>query len=262
MQIKAFFFDIDGTLVSFTTHAIPPSAVRAIEDAHKAGIKIFISTGRPCSIINNLGDIEHLIDGYITMNGAATIVDGRVVASYPLQKTDIEAVLEVARRNDASCVVVGPQSLGFYNLHERDVQTFTKLIGVDISDHGADVEALLRGDVYQLTPFISERAQEDAVEVFEKVEASRWCPYFCDVTAAGVNKGHGVKALCHHFGIPLDAAAAFGDGGNDIPMLREVGIGVAMGNANPEVKAVASFVTGDVDDNGLADAIHRIMAKG
>ena len=62
-MIKALFFDIDGTLVSFTTHKIPQTTVDAIAQAKKNGVKIYISTGRPISLITNLGQIEHLIDG-------------------------------------------------------------------------------------------------------------------------------------------------------------------------------------------------------
>jgi predicted HAD superfamily phosphohydrolase YqeG len=55
---KALFFDIDGTLVSFNTHRIPQSTIEAIETAHTKGIKIFIATGRPKSIINNLSELQ------------------------------------------------------------------------------------------------------------------------------------------------------------------------------------------------------------
>lgn len=60
MGMKALFFDIDGTLVSFKTHEIPVSTVAALEQAHDSGVKIFISTGRPPMFINNLGAISHL----------------------------------------------------------------------------------------------------------------------------------------------------------------------------------------------------------
>ena len=68
---KALFFDIDGTLVSFHTHRIPSSTIEALEAAHTKGHKIFIATGRPKAIINNLSELQkrNLIDGYITMNG-------------------------------------------------------------------------------------------------------------------------------------------------------------------------------------------------
>ena len=76
-MIKALFFDIDGTLVSFKTHQIPVSTIEALEAAKAKGIQIFISTGRPRVIINNLAALQErkLIDGYITMNGAYCFVD-------------------------------------------------------------------------------------------------------------------------------------------------------------------------------------------
>ena len=75
-EIKALFFDIDGTLVSFNTHRIPCSTIEAIEAAKQKGIKIFIATGRPLVYINNLADIAHLVDGYVTTNGACIVIDG------------------------------------------------------------------------------------------------------------------------------------------------------------------------------------------
>ena len=69
-MIKALFFDIDGTLVSFNTHKIPDSTIQAIEQAKEKGIQVYISTGQPFSLINNIDEISHLIDGYITVNGA------------------------------------------------------------------------------------------------------------------------------------------------------------------------------------------------
>ena len=70
-MIKALFFDIDGTLVSFRTHSVPASTVSALTAAHEAGVRIFISTGRPAPLINNLDPILHLIDGYITPTAGA-----------------------------------------------------------------------------------------------------------------------------------------------------------------------------------------------
>lgn len=68
-MIKALFFDIDGTLVSFNTHLIPTSTIEALEAAKAKGIQIFIATGRPRVIINNLAPLQNrkLIDGYITI---------------------------------------------------------------------------------------------------------------------------------------------------------------------------------------------------
>ena len=76
---KALFFDIDGTLVSFETHRIPSSTIEALEAARAKGLKIFIATGRPKAIINNLSELQdrNLIDGYITRTGLTALSGNR-----------------------------------------------------------------------------------------------------------------------------------------------------------------------------------------
>ena len=76
-MVKAVFFDIDGTLVSFRTHSIPASAQLALDMLRQQGIRVFIASGRHLSAINNLG--SNRFDGYVTINGGQTIIDGRVV---------------------------------------------------------------------------------------------------------------------------------------------------------------------------------------
>ncbi|VTP96648.1 HAD hydrolase family protein [Sphingobacterium daejeonense] len=70
-----------------------------------------------------------------------------------------------------------------------------------------------------------------------------------------MSKKVGIDIFCKHFGIELENTMAFGDGGNDISMLKHVHIGVAMGNANPEVKEIADYTTDDVDNNGIWNAL-------
>lgn len=93
-MIKALFFDIDGTLVSFKTHQIPVSTIEALEAAKAKGIQIFISTGRPRVIINNLAALQErkLIDGYITMNGAYCFVDDTVIYKSPIPAAEVDAL--------------------------------------------------------------------------------------------------------------------------------------------------------------------------
>jgi len=83
----------------------------------------------------------------------------------------------------------------------------------------------------------------------------RWHPAFVDVTAKGNTKQNGIDQIIRHFGIKLEETMAFGDGGNDISMLRHAGIGVAMGNANDDVKAASNYTTTSVDEDGIANAL-------
>ena len=106
-MIRALFFDIDGTLVSFETHSIPHSTVQALQIAKAKGIRIFISTGRPYALINNLDAIKHLIDGYITANGAYCFVDEKPVSCTPIPANEVEWIINQADAQNFACIVVG-----------------------------------------------------------------------------------------------------------------------------------------------------------
>ena len=91
-MIKAVFFDIDGTLVSFKTHVVPKSTLHAIELLKKKGIKVFIATGRHRRSINNLGDLE--FDGYVTLNGGYVFAGkDDVIYKHSIPDKDIEALV-------------------------------------------------------------------------------------------------------------------------------------------------------------------------
>lgn len=78
---------------------------------------------------------------------------------------------------------------------------------------------------------------------------------FADIIARGNSKSKGIDHVLEYYGIALKDTMAFGDGGNDIPMLGHAGIGVAMGNASDEVKAAADYVTTSVDEDGIMNAL-------
>ena len=107
MRRYALFFDIDGTLVSFKTHEIPPSTILALTQAKANGHRVYIATGRPPIIITNLGPIEHLIDGYITTNGAFCFVGNETVACQPIAKRDVLTIVDDAQEKGYSLIVVG-----------------------------------------------------------------------------------------------------------------------------------------------------------
>ena len=92
--------------------------------------------------------------------------------------------------------------------------------------------------------------------------SSRWYPDFIDITAQNVDKGYGLLSIAFHQGIKIEDTMAFGDGGNDIPMLEYAGIGVAMGNASEEVQRHADFVTSGVDDEGIVHALKHFHIGG
>ena len=104
-MIKAIFFDIDGTLVSFNTHKVPESTKQALQELRNKGIKIFIATGRPQFLVKTLGDIE--FDGYITLNGAHCFTaDHKDIYKGMIPAEDIERVVEYTKGHDYPFVFV------------------------------------------------------------------------------------------------------------------------------------------------------------
>ena len=81
--------------------------------------------------------------------------------------------------------------------------------------------------------------------------SGRWHPAFTDITAADADKGKGLHAMADYLGLNIDETMAFGDGGNDISIVREAGVGVAMGNAGDALKEVSDVVIGRVDEDGI-----------
>lgn len=253
---KAMFFDIDGTLVSFTTHEVPASAIEALEEAHQKGIKIFIATGRPKAIINNMGELEKrdIIDGYVTMNGAYCFAGDEVIFSKPIDHKSTVEIGKYAKAKGIACIFVPAKDIRVCNADHFLREIFYEHLHVDKMPETSFEEGW-NGDIYQITPFFNVNQEAEALKNANGAVGNRWHPGFTDITATGINKSLGVKMMAKHFGFSQDEVMCFGDGGNDISMLEYAGIGVALGNANDEVKAHANYVTTHIDDNGVANAL-------
>lgn len=253
---RSLFFDIDGTLVSFKTHEIPQSTIDALTQAKAKGVGIYISTGRPIPIITNLGAIEHLIDGYITTNGALCYVGDTIVCRHSIEDRDVHTALADADANDFACIVVGERDISVYNY-----KTIVKDVFLDeINVKGMDTmrpaaEVIAEQHILQLTPFIDADHEARLMHRMPHCVSGRWHPAFTDITSRKADKGNGLKAMAAHLGMDISETMAFGDGGNDIAIIRAAGIGVAMGNAGDDVKAIADYVTTSVDDDGIRNAL-------
>lgn len=254
MNVNALFFDIDGTLVSFATHHIPQSAIDALERARQRGVRVFIATGRPIQFIVNLGPIAHLIDGYITTNGARCMVGDHTVSLQPIEADDVARVLHACEAWNVPCVVVGTEHIAV----DRQLSVVDRVLGEGLGLEGfefADLDTVLQEPILQLTPFLSDRQEAELMPTLSACTSGRWTPTFTDITHANADKGKGLLAMAAYLGLTPEATMAFGDGGNDISILRQAGTGVAMGNAGDEVKQNADFVTTTVDEDGIEHAL-------
>lgn len=259
---KALFFDIDGTLVSFKTHRIPDSAVAALRCAKNAGHSIFISTGRPRHLIDNLGEIEDIIEGYITTNGAYCFVNGAVINCTPVSREDVETVIGLADEMDFSCMVVGENEIIVYRENEYVKRLLAKLLNVCNFKGSLNAGPMLEQNILQLSPFVSPELDKIINPRLKASVSMRWCPYFADIFSVETDKAKGLDSVIAHLGINIEDTIAFGDGENDIPIIRYAGTGVAMGNSNDCVKAAADLVTSDIDNDGIESALKRLGIIG
>ena len=152
-QRYALFFDIDGTLVSFETHEIPPSTILALTQAKANGSRVYIATGRPPLIITNLGAIEHLIDGYITTNGALCFVGDELVSCQPIDKADVMTCVEDSKVKGYSLIIVGRKDVAVLDPKGDVNRIFRQMLAVKNLDKASPLDVVLQQDILQLTPF-------------------------------------------------------------------------------------------------------------
>jgi len=256
-MVKAVFFDIDGTLVSFKTHEVPQSAVEAIRLLREKGIKVFIATGRHLKSINNLGSLS--FDGYITINGAYCIAGGnKVIYKHPIRREDIDSLIRFQEESPANlfpCMLVQEDEI-YMNYKNERVEEVLSLLNFP-EPPTCPLREMPKKDVFQLIAFFDEQQEKRIMNVLPGCESTRWTPLFTDVVPKGSSKRVGIDRMIDHFGFSLEETMAFGDGGNDIQMLEHVGLSVAMGNAEEDVKRAARYVTDSVDDNGIYNALKK-----
>lgn len=252
-MIKTVFFDIDGTLVSFNTHRVSTSSVEAINRLRAKGIKTFIATGRHLNSIDNLGDLQ--FDGYITLNGSYCFAGkNEVIHKQKIMRNDLESLLAyMDEQGEFPCIFVRERDLVINFVDDR-VEEVLRLLNFPRPPQ-CDLRKELDKETFQLIAFFPPEQEVDIMKRMPHAESTRWTPLFTDVVPIGSGKQVGIDKVLEHYGIHIDETMAFGDGGNDISMLAHVGLGVAMGNAESEVKQVADYVTTSVDEDGIMNAL-------
>lgn len=256
-MIRAIFFDIDGTLVSFDSHKIPASAIEAIARVRKKGVKVFIATGRPLPFVNNLEGLEY--DGIMTVNGAnCQTMDGTTIRHNPVCRDDLERLIAYYA-DHAFPIAFASNDDTFVTGSSAEAEAIMRLLNLRLP-RVARIEECLSMDVMQIIAFYKEEEHPELLtSVLTGCDAQRWHPFFADIIRKGNNKAQGIDAIISHYGIDLSETMAFGDGGNDISMLRHVALGVAMGGARAEVQAAAKYVTADVDNDGIAACLQKFI---
>lgn len=254
-MIKAAFFDIDGTLLSHRTNTVPESAKMALRALREKGVLVFLATGRQLPVLKLLTPLQGIVtDGSITLNGQYCCNEKGLIYAQPIHREDIARLLAHLEKTPLACGFVEEKEL-YVNFHNQVVERVHAAIHTPMPPLG-DLKRGYDRDIYQVIVYGSQ-ADIDGLPLLPHTKMTRWNDGGVDMLPATGGKAVGIEKVLEYYGIAKEETIAFGDGENDIDMLRAVGIGVAMGNAGDSVKAESDYVTDSVDDDGILHALQH-----
>ena len=271
-QIKMIGLDLDGTLLN-TRKELTDYSKKVLQKAIDEGIIVLVATGRPYTGIpeelRNFPGMRYAL----TSNGARVLdtQEGELLIEELLPSEDAIRALKIFRKYDTMQEIYF-DGQGYadeekmvqiqryhHNPHMWDYVRKSRIIVPDIIKL-AEQRQLPMDKIQGLFADMSEReAAWKELEKDQKLELVGSLKYNIEVNAAGVNKGKGLVKLGQLLGIKKEEIMACGDGDNDVTMLQEVGLGVAMANAEELVLRAADYVTESNDADGVAKAIERFV---
>lgn len=270
---KIIFLDVDGTVVDYE-NKIPESAVKAIQSARENGHRVYISTGRSkAEVYQEIWDIG--LDGMIGGNGSYVEDQGQVVLHQMLTESQCRRIVDWLHQQGLEFYLESNNGLFASECFEAQgqsvIQEYAKrksgeanLTVRDVFPHMVFHGRLYRDDVNKISFILNDyQNYRDARSEFPDLEVATWggkgeTALFGDFGVKNINKAHAIRLLLQHLGAPVSDTIAVGDARADIPMLKFCAYGVAMGNGGPEIKAVADYITGDVDKDGLWQAFEYL----
>lgn len=250
-MIKAAFFDIDGTLVSLETHRIPASAHMALEKLRQKGIKLFICSGRPYCAIDNLEGEQ--FDGFITVNGGICNIGGQTILKHPIPMADVAAWNSCIKKDPIDCFFITENQV-FMSRKCSETDRFIELLNF-ITPSVATLDELSGTPIFQIVGLFGGDRDAAVRKALPNCRLTRWHPTFSDIVPADSDKSHGMRAALDFLGLQPEECMAFGDGANDIEMLRFAGLSIAMAGCPPQVEAAATYRTDSPDDDGIYNAL-------
>lgn len=270
-------FDLDGTVLD-RNRDMTPRTVHAFERAHASGRTVAVSSGRAASMVPSSVKALPFIDYLITSNGACIrrIADGIILHHACLNRHTVQEVLSAVKGKKVSLNVFFEDRAIF------EIKGFSYMLAGAKRFSREDLKRLneMRRRIRNVflvsrelqrnqTPiekmgcnFRTYTDSEDvlrALDMYSDIEAVHALGNELEITAHGVSKGISLGVLCKSLHINVSDVVAFGDSGNDLSMKEYAGCFVAMGNATPDVKAAADFITGAVTENGVAHWLKQYL---
>jgi len=267
-MFKIIFSDIDGTLLN-AERDLSEFTIETIRKLSKAAIPFILISSRMPAAMRHLQkkmDIEHL--PIISYNGGLIIVDGKPVSSTEIP---IEILTELQKFNEHHDVHLSLFHNDEWYVPRDDFWTQREINNTRVQPDFESNESVINKwqkeskGAHKIMA-MGEEEKIDAIMAFlqknfnDELHLYRSKPTYIEIAPKSISKLTAVQHLLdHHFRLPLSQSMAFGDNYNDVEMIRGVGMGIAVGNAKPEVLEIAHMVTTPGKEDGVAKSITELL---
>ncbi|MDQ0207150.1 Cof-type HAD-IIB family hydrolase [Alkalicoccobacillus murimartini] len=238
-EIKLVALDIDGTLLD-SKHELSEENMKAIAEAQAQGVYVVLSTGRSLMTCSEYAKTLNLGSYLVTVNGSEIWdTEGKLVERNKLESHLVQKMWDLSNEHGTHAWATAVGEVWRNEMPEDIHATEWLKFGFDVQD-----------DVIR-------HAIQKELESHAELEISNSSPTNLEINAAGINKARGLEKVCGYLGLTMDQVMSVGDSLNDLAMIKEAGIGVAMGNAQDFVKDHADWITLTNDEAGVASAIRK-----
>jgi len=263
------FFDIDGTLLNTQGH-YSNNLKTELNRLAKKGVKLAIASGRPSIAAQFIFDDLPLTDAGLFCTGAEIYNPKKKqhIQTHYLSLDDINSLYEKVKMQGLYCefytkkfYTAGNDS-DIANVHSKHLRIKPKLLPAqELYKHGIPITKLLLGTNYKKNSGALERLASDFPQ-FEFAFAHflarpEWL--FTSVVSPLADKTKGFNQLLDYHNVTAEKVMAFGDSHSDSVFIQNAGMGVAMGNASDDLKALANFTTLSADEDGVAATLSRML---
>ena len=252
---KTLFFDFDGTLVDPTTHVIPESALKAINQVIENGYRVAIASGRNYPLIKITGVLEMAPWAGLILNNGQIIMDEKHTE---LKHSFIEAkairqIIKTARSLGSNLFFSCPDG----DFMDREADDLMRRAHAFFDEPIPEIGIYTHQRVDKILVYHPKGFDYSIYQAIEGVDVFPSVSTYADIATQGVSKAASIETFCDLMGIEHDYAA-FGDSLNDYDMIQHARIGVAMGNGEQALKDIADVIAPDVHDDGIAKVLKQL----
>lgn len=266
MTYKMIVLDLDDTLLC-DDHTISPRTKKALMDAQEAGVKVVLASGRPTFAMTHIAkelELEKYGSFILSFNGAKIIncTTNEQLFSSTLTPETVHELYHISKKEEVGIhTYIGDDIVTPANNEYTDIEG--QITGMHIIEAENFIDAIQEPVVKVLMVGAPERLvileKKMQQQLEGKLNVVRSKPYFLEFTEAGVDKGTSLHHLIKKLDIQQAEVIAIGDSYNDQAMIEFAGLGVAMGNAPDDIKAIANYITDTNMEDGVAKVVEKFM---